>query len=50
MTDGGFLGTGHPVIQAPLAGVEDGKLTGVVSSAGAVGSLPSALLSLERLR
>ena len=46
----GFLGTGHPVIQAPMAGVEDGKLTAVVSSAGAVGSLASAVLSLERLR
>jgi hypothetical protein len=46
----GFLGTGHPVIQAPVAGVEGGKLTAVVSSAGAVGSLASAVLSLERLR
>jgi len=33
-----------------VAGVEGGKLTAVVSSAGAVGSLASAVLSLERLR
>jgi nitronate monooxygenase len=39
-----------PVIQAPMAGSQDGDLAIAVSNAGGVGSLPGALLSLDALR
>jgi len=39
-----------PVIQAPMAGSQDGELAIAVSNAGGVGSLPGALLSLDALR
>lgn len=39
-----------PLIQAPLAGVQDSALTLAVSHAGALGSLPCAMLDLSQLR
>lgn len=52
-----FLGIEYPIIQAPMAGVQDSALAIAVSNAGGLGSLPCALLSpasmrdeLERIR
>ena len=45
-----LLGTALPIIQAPMAGVQDHKLTLAVSNAGGLGSLPCAMLSLDTLR
>lgn len=42
--------TTFPLIQAPMAGVQDGTLAIAVSNAGALGSLPCAMLSLEQIR
>jgi nitronate monooxygenase len=42
-----LLGIEIPVIQAPMAGVQAGALAAAVSEAGALGSLPCALLSIE---
>lgn len=39
-----------PLIQAPMAGVQAGALAAAVSEAGALGSLPCAMLSPEALR
>ena len=39
-----------PVIQAPMAGVQDERLTAAVCNAGALGSLPCAMLNLEALK
>lgn len=38
-----------PIIQAPMAGVQDSKLAIAVSQAGGLGSLPGALLSLQKI-
>lgn len=46
----GFLGTELPIIQAPMAGVQDSELTIAVCSAGGLGSLPCGLLSNEVLQ
>jgi nitronate monooxygenase len=40
----------HPIIQAPMAGVQDGVLTAAVSEAGGLGSLPCAMLSADKIR
>lgn len=45
-----LLGTDHPLIQAPMAGVQDSALALAVSGAGALGSLPAAMLAPETLR
>jgi nitronate monooxygenase len=45
-----LLGIELPIIQAPMVGVQDSRLTVAVSSAGGLGSLPCAMLSLEALR
>lgn len=45
-----LLGIELPIIQAPMAGVQDGALAVAVSSAGGLGSLPCAMLSLEAMR
>jgi len=45
-----FLGTKLPIIQAPMAGVQDSALAIAVSNWGGLGSLPCAMLSLEKLR
>jgi nitronate monooxygenase len=39
-----------PVIQAPMAGVQGSALAAAVCNGGGLGSLPCAMLSLERLR
>nr|WP_315042527.1 nitronate monooxygenase [uncultured Moraxella sp.] len=38
-----------PIIQAPMAGVQDSKLAIAVCQSGGVGSLPCALISLEKV-
>lgn len=45
-----LLGIALPVIQAPMAGVQGSALAIAVSNAGALGSLPAALLTPEALR
>lgn len=45
-----LLGIQLPIIQAPMAGVQDHRLAVAVSNAGGLGSLPAAMLSLEALR
>jgi nitronate monooxygenase len=39
-----------PIIQAPMAGVQGSSLTLAVSEAGALGSLPCAMLGLDAIR
>jgi NAD(P)H-dependent flavin oxidoreductase YrpB (nitropropane dioxygenase family) len=43
-------GTRYPLIQAPMAGVQDERLALAVSAAGALGSLPAAMLDAVSLR
>src|SRR3954454_6647671 len=50
MTLTSLLGTELPIIQAPMAGVQDGALAAAVSEAGALGSLPRAPLDPEAMR
>ena len=45
-----LLGTQLPLIQAPMAGVQLHALTAAVSNAGALGSLPCAMLDAAGLR
>lgn len=45
-----LFGIELPIIQAPLAGVQNSVLTIAVSNAGGLGSLPCAMLSAETLR
>jgi nitronate monooxygenase len=45
-----LLGTELPIVQAPMAGVQGSALAVAVSNAGALGSLPCALLSPEAMR
>jgi nitronate monooxygenase len=45
-----ILGIEIPIIQAPMAGAQDSALAIAVSNAGALGSLPAAMLSPEALR
>jgi nitronate monooxygenase len=44
------LGTTLPILQAPMAGVQDHRLAAAVSEAGGLGALPAAMLTLEALR
>lgn len=44
------LGLRWPLIQAPMAGVQGSALAAAVSAAGALGSLPAAMLAPEALR
>ena len=39
-----------PLVQAPMAGVQDHRMAVAVSNAGGLGSLPAAMLSLDVLR
>ena len=39
-----------PIVQAPMAGVQDARLAIAVSNAGGLGSLPCALLSLDGMQ
>ena len=45
-----LLGTELPIVQAPMAGVQDHALAAAVSIAGGLGSLPCAMLSVEGIR
>ena len=45
-----LLGIGYPVIQAPMAGVQGSALATAVSNAGALGSLPCAMLDVHGIR
>ena len=47
MTATGLLGVELRIIQSPMAGVQDSELAVAVSNAGALGSLPCAMLSAE---
>jgi nitronate monooxygenase len=44
-----WLGTRWPIVQAPMAGVQDAALAIAVSNAGGLGSLPAAMLGLDQL-
>jgi nitronate monooxygenase len=44
------LGTRLPLIQAPMAGVQDSRLALAVSNAGGLGSRPCAMLTVEGVR
>jgi nitronate monooxygenase len=39
----------YPIIQAPMAGAQDFELVAAASEAGALGSLPCAMLSVEQI-
>ncbi len=43
------VGCEKPIIQAPMAGVQDSRLAIAVCNAGGLGSLPCAMLSLEQI-
>lgn len=45
-----LLGIDVPIIQAPMAGVQDSALAVAVSNAGGLGSLPCAMLAPDTLR
>jgi len=45
-----LLGTRWPVVQAPMAGVQGSALVAAASNAGALGSLPCAMLGVDALR
>ena len=45
-----LLGTELPIIQAPMAGAQASALAIAVSNAGALGSLPCAMLGLDAMR
>jgi len=45
-----LLGVKYPIIQAPMAGSQDHRLTVAVSNAGGLGSLPCATLTHDQLR
>ena len=44
-----FLGTALPIIQAPMASVQASRLALAVCEAGALGSLPTAVLGPDAL-
>lgn len=44
-----LLNIEFPIIQAPMAGVQDRELAIAVSNSGGLGSVPCAMLSLEKL-
>ena len=45
-----LLGTPFPLLQAPMAGVQGSALAIAVGHAGALGSLPCAMLAADALR
>ena len=45
-----LLGLRHPIIQAPMAGVQGHELAAAASRAGVLGSLPSATFSAEAFK
>ena len=48
-TTGNVTGTTYPIVQAPMAGVQNSALAIAVCNAGGVGSLPCAMLTPEQL-
>src|SRR5438094_3153208 len=44
-----LLGIEHPIVQAPMAGVEGSALAVAVSDAGGLGSLPCAMLGIDAM-
>lgn len=44
-----ILGVEIPIIQAPMAGVQDWRLAAAVSEAGGLGSIPCGMLSTEQI-
>ncbi|MBY5946022.1 NAD(P)H-dependent flavin oxidoreductase [Photobacterium rosenbergii] len=44
-----LFGTTLPIIQSPMAGVQDSELAIAVSEAGGLGSLPCGMLSIEKI-
>lgn len=50
MTLNHLFGISLPIIQAPMAGVQDATLAAAVANAGGLGSLPCAMLGLDNLR
>jgi NAD(P)H-dependent flavin oxidoreductase YrpB (nitropropane dioxygenase family) len=49
MPDPSFLGSPLPLIQAPMAGAQDARLALAAGRAGALGSLPAAILGADAL-
>ncbi len=45
-----LLGVEHPIVQAPMAGSNDATMALAVSRAGALGSIPCAMLSVDAAR
>ena len=45
-----LLGIELPIVQAPMAGVQDSALAIAVSNAGGLGSLPCAMLDVNAIR
>jgi nitronate monooxygenase len=45
-----LFGIEHPIIQAPMAGVQDSALAIAVCNAGGLGSLPCAMLNAQSMR
>jgi nitronate monooxygenase len=45
-----LFGTRYPIVQAPMAGNQPASLAAAVSNAGALGSIPGAVLSADDLR
>ncbi|MCG6507837.1 nitronate monooxygenase, partial [Vibrio parahaemolyticus] len=44
-----LLGSELPIIQAPMAGVQDSALAIAVCEAGGLGSLPCGMLSADKI-
>ncbi|MDF5637737.1 nitronate monooxygenase, partial [Vibrio parahaemolyticus] len=44
-----LLGTELPIIQAPMAGVQDSQMTIAVSNVGGLGSLPCGMLNKDAI-
>ncbi len=45
-----FFGVQHPIIQAPMAGVQDSRMAIAVCDAGGLGSVPCAMLDAGQLQ
>ena len=45
-----LFGIELPILEAPMAGVQAGRMTVAVSNAGGLGSLPCAMLTLETMK
>ncbi len=45
-----LFGTTLPIVQAPMAGVQDHRLAAAVSNAGGLGSLPCAMLTQQAMQ